>query len=66
MRVERTDKRRDNRPEVIIRPSEADNDEELPLIPSHSNLLNLCHVSAYRSASVCSCDYLCPVQILTA
>ena len=51
MPVERTDKRRDNRPEVIIRPSKADNDEELPLIPSHSNLLNLCHVSVYRSAS---------------
>lgn len=43
---ELTDQRRHNRPEIIVRPSEANNDEELPLIPSHPDLLNLSHVSA--------------------
>ena len=42
--AKRTDERCNNGPEVVIRPSEADNDEELPLIPSHPDLLDLHHV----------------------
>ena len=41
-----TNKRRDDGPEIVICPSEAHDDEELPLIGSHSNLLNLGRVSA--------------------
>ena len=40
-----TNKRRDDGPEIVICPSEAHDDEELPLIDSHSNLLNLQAVS---------------------
>jgi hypothetical protein len=40
-----TNERRDDGPEIVICPSEAHDDEELPLIGSHSNLLNLEAVS---------------------
>lgn len=36
-----TDERRDDWPQVVIRPAETNNNEELPLVPSHTNFLNL-------------------------
>jgi hypothetical protein len=40
-----TDQGGDNRPEVVICPTKPNNNEELPLIPSHANLLDLPHIS---------------------
>jgi hypothetical protein len=39
--AEHTDERRNDRPEVIVRPAKANDDEELPLVPSHPDVLNL-------------------------
>jgi hypothetical protein len=40
-----TDERGDNRPEIVVRPAKADDDEQLPLVPTHPNVLDLRHVS---------------------
>jgi len=37
----RTNERGDDGPKIVICPTEANDDEELPLIPPHTNLLNL-------------------------
>ena len=46
----REDQRGDDRPEVVAGPAEADYDEELPLIPSHANVLDLgkCELRSLR------------------
>ena len=46
MRRKRTDERCDNGPKIVICPAESHDDEELPLIPSHSNFLDLRNVSS--------------------
>lgn len=40
-RAASTDERGDNGPKIVIGPAETNNNEELPLIPSHSNFLDL-------------------------
>jgi hypothetical protein len=39
--AEHTDEGCDNGPEIIISPAKADDDEQLPLVPSHPDLLDL-------------------------